>query len=300
MAKRGQFREIRRGLIVAAQLGFGEAFDTALESFASLPSMRGNAPLDDATLERFLLPLGEELGVLMQVSDTLQPLHALAAHPLAAVRCLAAGALPYMWENTGVMSTVERLSKDARPEVRTCLVYALLDLPGSGRWDLVARWLHADSPRQRSLALRILPHDPFREALTVISGCRADPDREVVEATVDALCRLAELDTKAMLKTLTTWSDSADAQTTRIIAQALARHPLVMHSAEVMEILELLAASAHDAQKRHAVEVALRAVARKAGTKDIRAALQAWTAASNPNRRTIAEHVLRRLDEPNE
>ena len=300
MAKRRDFHEIYRGLIVAAQLGFGEAFEAALESFAALPAVRGNAVLEKSTVEGVLLPIGEKLGNIMHASEMLEPLLTLATHHLAAVRCLAAGALPRLWENISGNSTVERLSKDARTEVRACLALALLTLPRTDRWDLVARWLHADSSRQRALALRILPDDPMEDALAVLSERHADLDHEVAEAAVEALSRLAEMDPGRVLKALATWSASANPQTAWVIAHTLARHPLITHGQEGMEILESLAAITQSNQSRHAIEVALRAMARKGESEGIRAALRVWKNAPDPNRKIIAGHVLRRLDESDE
>jgi hypothetical protein len=300
MAKRGPFGDIRRGLLAAAQLGFGDAFEAALESFTALPTLRGNIALDKSMVEGLLLPLGDDLGRIMYTHGTDEPLRSLAVHSFAAVRCLAASALPHMWEHAGVISITESLSKDARPEVRNCLAHALRSLPNTDRWDLVASWLHADSPRQQSLALRILPPNPLEDALAAIAARRADTDHEVAETAVDALCRLAERKPAFVLKALATWAASADVQTTWIIAHTLAHPPLVAHSAVAVEILDALTASVQDAQSRHTIEVALRAVARKSGAADVRAKLQAWTEAPEPDRKIIADHVLRRLDETDE
>ena len=101
----------------AARLGSPEALDLALEGLAAWKAFTANARLEDESVVKVLVPLGEVLAAPTVPADYL---HHLAGHTLAGGRALAATALALrvLRGENNFAPALTRLAGDKRAEVR--------------------------------------------------------------------------------------------------------------------------------------------------------------------------------------
>ena len=143
----------------AARLGYPEALDLALEGLLGWKSFAANARLKDEDVAKVLVPLGEVLATPTVPADYLL---ALARHPLAGKRALAAVALGLraLRGEKNLTLPLTRLAGDRRAEVRFALVTAL-GKHGEERFPfaqaLLEHWLEGKrSPRVLATALQTM------------------------------------------------------------------------------------------------------------------------------------------------
>jgi hypothetical protein len=154
--------------------------------------------MDDAFLNKIILPVGESLTPLP--TPQLRP---LAEHPLAAGRAVGAAALAQQFLTfrrgspaktaapTG--KDLRKFARDPRPDVRAALTLALSlrakDAPDT-LFNLGKPWLQDPSPRVRCTVLGFLPalaESYGEEIVTLLAPLGAEADREVRAALADAL-----------------------------------------------------------------------------------------------------------------
>jgi hypothetical protein len=291
---KSRLEEAHRDLVAAARLGSRQALATAVEAFAALPPFRGNERLDRATLNRTLPRLGDDLGRALAAGQAEEALQALAHHKRAAVRCLAAWALPSVWGASGALRLAEQLSTDRREEVRASLAQALEGLPQSERQALAEAWLRAPQASRRTIALRLIPARPALVALGHIEAGRAETHPAVQAALVEALVRIASEDSGAVFTALERWTFGAGEAEARLIVRTIARAPLRRNLARSSAVLGSLTSHASADVMRHVIS-GFRALAREGDVARVRRVLEEWSSSEDPARREVAARALRRL-----
>jgi len=238
--KKVEARQFMRDLRAAVMLGQPEAVDTALDGLLAFPGVAGNDRMDEAFIEKVIIPVGEILKKLP--SNQLRP---LLVNPLAAARAIGAVAMAQRFAE-GKDSTPKDLRKpanDDRMEVRQVLGHtlsAVAETDPEKVLHLGTNWLLSRAPKQRYCALLFLPalgSHYGQKIVGLLGPAGADADYDVRKALVSALNTLAQAGlAESVLGLLALWATEA-ARNAWVICRALSAAWVADHPAEAESIL---------------------------------------------------------------
>jgi len=291
---RTEIHSLLTDIKAAARIGHAESLWAALDGLFDLPEVAGNPPMSEVFLTQAILPIGEALSHPRLKVATLRP---LVNQPHAAIRAIAAVSLVRRFFRQGKVSLkdLRSLGKDPRRDVRAALAMAFAKVGEEDPQRLgeaVESWISSDSPRLRSVALRMIPTLAERDTpkvLKILGGFDASSDPEERTALVKSLVKLAQ-DGLAdeVLKLLGKWAEEAEANLW-VVSKTLSRSWAAAHAGSSMEILTRLAA--HLGPKKQITQT-LQALLRHGADEDIQEALRSWRNSEDPNLRAAAEKIL--------
>jgi len=290
---RTEIHSLLTDIKAAARIGHAESLWAALDGLFDLPEVAGNPPMSEVFLTQAILPIGEALSHPRLKVATLRP---LVNQPHAAIRAIAAVSLVRRFFRQGKVSLkdLRSLGKDPRRDVRAALAMAFAKVGEEDPQRLgeaVESWISSDSPRLRSVALRMIPTLAERDTpkvLKILGGFDASSDPEERTALVKSLVKLAQ-DGLAdeVLKLLGKWAEEPEANL-RVVSKTLSRSWAAAHAGSSMEILTCLAA--HFGPKKQITQ-ALQALLRHGADEDIQEALRSWRNSEDLNLRAAAEKI---------
>jgi 3-methyladenine DNA glycosylase AlkC len=291
-----EMRELLTDFKAAARIGHPESLAAAFEALAALPEIAGNAPLDEAFLDKAILPLGKALAKGSFDSPVLQP---FTKHPLTAVRAAAAAALAgRMLQGDEIAKTLcETLNRDRREEVRDALAAGLRQASDdqlAALLEVVTIWINSERSRPRQVGLKALPRLAAAypaECLALIESLRDDSDPQTRKALAEAIRELAEqgLATE-FLDVMMQWA-GAETPPAWVIARALSGSWAAQHPDRALAILAQIAGGA-EANKQ--IGNAIRALERNGAGESVGAALDAWKESGQPELQALARQLAKK------
>jgi hypothetical protein len=291
-----ELRELLTDFKAAARIGHPESLAAAFEALAALPEIAGNAPLDEAFLDKAILPLGNALAKGNFDNLVLQP---FTKHPLTAVRAVAAAALGrrMLAGDETVKKLCETLSRDPREEVRNALAAGLRQAGDDQVGTLlkvVTEWINSDHAKTQQVALRALPRLAVgypAECLSLIEPLRDNSDLQTRKALAEAIRQLAEQGLeKELLQMLTEWAQT-ETPPAWVIARALSGSWAAEYPDRAITILAQIAGGA-EANKQ--IGSAIGALERNGAGESVAAALDAWKESGQSELQALARQLAKK------
>lgn len=278
----------------AARIGHTESLWVALDGLLDLPQVTGNRPMEEAFIEKAILPIGKALAApRVQIA----PIRALLDEPQAVLRACAAAALAYrgLQQDPLPVQQFNKPGKDSRQDVRRAFRLALADAAAEQPdklSPLIEAWLDAPSPRLQTIAVALAPLLPD-QALTFFAKLDNPSDPEVRAALVEAFTALAQAgQPNQVLDLLSDWARSRE-NNVWVICKTLSGSWAAQFPGEAIEILIALQPKA-DTPKQ--LINTLQALYRHGANQQVIAELTSWQTHASEPLRQIARHVLRKLD----
>jgi hypothetical protein len=288
-----QIRTLITDIKAAARIGHAESLWVALDGLLELPQISGNPPMNEAFIEKVILPIGEALANPRLNLVLIRP---LLDEPQAALRACAAAALAYRFFTQDKITTKEisKPGKDSRQDVRRALRAALAEA-GQDQPEvlnpLIDEWLTSPSPRLQAIAVALLPNLP-RQALDALAKFDPPSDPEVRASLVEALTKLAQAgQAEGVLDLLADWSRNQD-NNIWTICKTLAGSWAAQVPQQALEILFVLQPKADNPKQ---LINTLQALYRHGAEQQVISTLKTWQETGDTPLRELADHVLRKI-----
>jgi hypothetical protein len=289
-----QIRTLITDIKAAARIGHAESLWVALDGLLELPQVSGNPPMNEAFIEKVILPIGEALAAPRISTAIIRP---LLDEPQAALRACAAASITYRYFSNEDIS-INELSipgKDPRQDVRLALRAALSTTGGDQPKKLeplVSEWITSPSPRLQAIAISLHPILPT-QALDSFTQLDAPSDPEVRAALVQALSTLAQTgQAKGVLSLLAYWSKNQD-NNIWTICKTLAGSWAAQHPRQALAILQNLQPKADNPKQ---LINTLQALHRHGAAQQVVSTLKIWQEIGDPPLRELANHVLDKIE----
>jgi hypothetical protein len=288
-----QIRTLITDIKAAARIGHAESLWVALDGLLDLPQVSGNPPMNEAFIEKVILPIGEALTAPRTSIAIIRP---LLDEPQAALRACAAACLSYRFF-TAENITIKELSKpgkDSRQDVRLAL-RAALAVGGQDQSEklemLVSEWIASPSPRLQAIAISLHPIFPT-QALEAFSQLDAPSDPEMRAALVEALSTLAQTgQAEGVLDLLTLWSKNQE-NNIWTICKTLAGSWAAQYPQEALAILYHLRPKTDNPKQ---LINTIQALHRHGAEQEVISTLKTWQEIGDSPLRELADHVLSKL-----
>jgi 3-methyladenine DNA glycosylase AlkC len=284
---KAEIRSILTDVKAAARIGHVDSIEIALEGLFRLPNVAANQMMNEVFIEQAILPIGEILADSRLNGGLLR---SMTNNQHAALRAIAAVALAlrYLKGDDKAAQDLRRIGSDARADVRAALSAAFRAAENSARViSLTRAWLGSKSPRQKQIAVAVLPNlvDTYPdEVWALLRPLHSEGDTDVRTALAETLNTLAQAGHAAqVLAILEDWVKQPDVKGW-VVTRTLSRAWAAEHAAEALAILRQLTITKGPKRK---VRNAIQALAQHGADELVQAELTAWANDPEPYVRAL-------------